>query len=67
MQMFRIAINKLFELRIALLASHRGGSGSIPSRDMLVLVALVEDGDDLGQVSPWFKCYVFIQRRTGPL
>jgi hypothetical protein len=34
--MFRIALNKLFE-RLFLLASHRGGPGSIPGRDMSVL------------------------------
>jgi hypothetical protein len=33
--MFRIALNKLFE-RLFLLASHSGGLGSIPGRDMSV-------------------------------
>jgi hypothetical protein len=33
--MFRIALNKLFErLFSRVLASHRGGPGSIPGRDM---------------------------------
>jgi hypothetical protein len=41
-----IAINKIFELLFSrVLASSHGGSGSIPSRDMLVF------GDDIGQVS----------------
>ncbi len=33
------------------LASHFGGPGSIPGQDMSVLVPLVKDRDDLGQVS----------------
>ncbi len=47
-----LAINKLFEwLFSRVLASHRGGPGSIPGRDMSVSGPLVKDGDDLGQVS----------------
>ncbi len=48
----RVAINKLFErLFSGVLASHRGGPGSIPGRDMSVSGPLLWDGDDLGQVS----------------
>jgi hypothetical protein len=55
--MFRIgtvpvAINKQFEwLFSGVFASHRGGPGSIPGRDMSVSGSLVKDEDDLGQVS----------------
>ncbi len=42
---------KLFEwLFSRVLASHHGGPGSIPGRDMLVLGPLVQDEDDFGQV-----------------
>ncbi len=52
--MFRIAIKKLFEwLFSRVLASHRGGPDSIPGRDMSVPGSLVEDKDDLGQVSSY--------------
>jgi hypothetical protein len=48
----RIAINKLLEWVFSrVLASHRGGPGSIPGRDMSVLGLIVQDEDDLGQVS----------------
>ncbi len=47
--MFQIAINKLFQC--AVLASHRGSPGLIPSLDMSVLGSLVQDGDDLRKVS----------------
>ncbi len=43
----RTPINKLFEwIFYRMLASHRGGLGSIPGRDMSVLGPLVYDGDD---------------------
>jgi hypothetical protein len=32
--------------------SVQGVGGSYPDRDMFIMGALVEDGDDLGQVSP---------------
>jgi hypothetical protein len=51
--MYRIANNKLFESLIArVVASHQGSQYLIPGRDMLVSGPLVEDEDDLGQVSP---------------
>ncbi len=40
---------KLFEMLFARV--HACDPGSIPGRDMFVSGALVEDGDDLGQVS----------------
>jgi hypothetical protein len=44
MWMFRTAINKLFEWLLSrVLASQRGGLGSIPGRDMSVLGTLVEE------------------------
>ncbi len=50
--MFRIVSNKLFEYLFArALAFYVRGSGSIPGRDMSISGPLVEDGDDLGQVS----------------
>jgi hypothetical protein len=46
--MFRIVIKKLFEwLFSRVLASHSGGPGLIPGRDISVSGPLVEDGDDL--------------------
>jgi hypothetical protein len=43
----------LFEYLFArVLASHRRGLGSISSQDMSFSGLLVEDGNDLGQVSP---------------
>jgi hypothetical protein len=43
---------KMSQIALRLLASHHGGSGSIPGRDMSVSGPPVWDGDDLGQVSP---------------
>ncbi len=52
MQMFRIAIYKLFEwLFSRVLVSHLGGPGLVPGWDMSILGPLIQDGDDLGQVS----------------
>jgi hypothetical protein len=36
-------------------ACYAGDPGSIPGRDMFVWGALVEDGDDLGQVSSLYN------------
>ncbi len=53
--MFRILVNELFDQLFARVpASHFGGPGLIPGRDMSVSGALVEDGDDLGQGSPYW-------------
>ncbi len=41
------------------LASHRGGPGSIPGRDMSVMRSSVYDEDDLGQVS----LYIFVYKK----
>jgi hypothetical protein len=35
------------------LASHRGGPGSIPGWDMSASGSLDKDGDDLGQIPSW--------------
>ncbi len=62
MQMFQIALNKLFEsLFSRVLASHHGGLGLIPSRDMSVLEPPLQDGDDLGQVCAglWFDIRIY--------
>ncbi len=46
------SISKLFEwLFSGVLASHRGGPGSIPGRNISVSGPLVYDGDDRGQVT----------------
>jgi hypothetical protein len=56
LRMFRITINTLFEKLFAgVLAIHRGGQGKIIGRDMSVSGPLVEDGDDLGQVSLYYE------------
>jgi len=44
------------------LASHRGGPNSVPGRDMSVPGSLVEDEDDLSQVSS----YLFLLRNRFP-
>jgi hypothetical protein len=53
MRMFQIIFNKLFGYLFArMLASHHGGPGSIPNRDMSVSGALVDYEDDLDSVFP---------------
>ncbi len=48
MQIFRIAINLLFEWLFCGVSSfHRGGPGSIPGWEMSFFLPLVQDGDDL--------------------
>ncbi len=61
MWMFQIAINNLLKwLFSRVLASHRRGPDSIPGRHISVLGPLVQNGDDLSQVSSlvlyFFSC-----------
>jgi len=47
-KIFRISINLLFDY---VFAKVRAYTGSIPGQDISISGALIEDGDDLGQVS----------------